>query len=433
MKMRVNGWKALTIVATLVSASGCAKHAQPAAVVSAEPATAQVRTTPQSPAQDRLSALSLTMNQAQQWNEPQASDVNIRPFVGEPGVAEATTVNVSKVTFAQEGGDFDPSISRDGSTLVFASTQHRNTSDIYVKQVNTKTVTQLTRDPAQDVMPAISPDGSMIAYCSDRSGNWDVFVMPVTGGKAFQITSDITPDVAPSWSPDGTQLVFSRLGETSGRWEMWTVRVAKPEVAQFIGYGLFPKWCPTAGTGEDRGDQILFQLGRERGNRGFSLWTLSFKNGEASNPTQIVSDTSNALINPTWSPDGKWIVYAQVPMSQAANTTPDSSSLWMTSTQGEGTVRLTTGHGVSLSPTWSKNNQLFFVSNRDGVENVWSLRMQDAVRTANAITSGQASMAVTLSSPEDTREDPHAPESDDMQSGDDDAVETASEDEKNHR
>jgi Tol biopolymer transport system component len=120
-------------------------------------------------------------------------------------------------------------------------------------------------------------------------------------------------------------------------------------------------------------------------------------------------------------------------MSQAANTTPDSSSLWMTSTQGEGTVRLTTGHGVSLSPTWSKNNQLFFVSNRDGVENVWSLRMQDAVRTANAITSGQASMAVTLSSPEDTREDPHAPESDDMESGDDDAVETASEDEKNHR
>jgi hypothetical protein len=394
MSKRANVGMALTMVGAIFAAAGCASRVQQEPVAVAQPAPVETTTDHTEP---RMSALTLTMEQEQGWSEPQADALNIRPFVGEDGVSEATTVNVSKVTFAQEGGDFDPSISRDGSTLVFASTQHRATSDIYVKQVNTKTVTQLTRDAAQDVMPAISPDGSMIAYASDRSGNWDVFVMPVTGGKAFQITTDVTADVAPSWSPDGTQLVFSRLGETSGRWEMWTVRVAKPEVAQFIGYGLFPKWCPTPGTGTDGGDQILFQLGRERGNRGFGLWTLTYKNGEASNPTQIVSDTGNALINPSWSPDGKWIVYAQVPMTQASSTTPESSSLWMTSTQGEGTVRLTTGHGVALSPVWSRNEQLFFVSNRDGVDNVWSMRMQDAVRTASALVApGNAAIAVEL-------------------------------------
>ena len=394
MSKRANVGMALTMVGAIFAAAGCASRVQQEPVAVAQPAPVETTTDHTEP---RMSALTLTMEQEQGWSEPQADALNIRPFVGEDGVSEATTVNVSKVTFAQEGGDFDPSISRDGSTLVFASTQHRATSDIYVKQVNTKTVTQLTRDAAQDVMPAISPDGSMIAYASDRSGNWDVFVMPVTGGKAFQITTDVTADVAPSWSPDGTQLVFSRLGETSGRWEMWTVRVSKPEVAQFIGYGLFPKWCPTPGTGTDGGDQILFQLGRERGNRGFGLWTLTYKNGEASNPTQIVSDTGNALINPSWSPDGKWIVYAQVPMTQASSTTPESSSLWMTSTQGEGTVRLTTGHGVALSPVWSRNEQLFFVSNRDGVDNVWSMRMQDAVRTASALVApGNAAIAVEL-------------------------------------
>ncbi len=394
MSKRANVGMALTMVGAIFAAAGCASRVQQEPVAVAQPAPLETTTDHTEP---RMSALTLTMEQEQGWSEPQADALNIRPFVGEDGVSEATTVNVSKVTFAQEGGDFDPSISRDGSTLVFASTQHRATSDIYVKQVNTKTVTQLTRDAAQDVMPAISPDGSMIAYASDRSGNWDVFVMPVTGGKAFQITTDVTADVAPSWSPDGTQLVFSRLGETSGRWEMWTVRVAKPEVAQFIGYGLFPKWCPTPGTGAEGGDQILFQLGRERGNRGFGLWTLTYKNGEASNPTQIVSDTGNALINPSWSPDGKWIVYAQVPMTQASSATPESSSLWMTSTQGEGTVRLTTGHGVALSPVWSRNEQLFFVSNRDGVDNVWSMRMQDAVRTASALVApGNAAIAVEL-------------------------------------
>lgn len=411
MSKRANVGVALTVVGAMFAAAGCASRVQHEPVAAAEPV--QIAPTTES-AEPRMNALAITMQQEQGWTQSQPDDLNIRPFVGEPGVSEATTVNVSKVTFAQEGGDFDPSISRDGSTLVFASTQHRATSDIYVKQVNTKTVTQLTRDPAQDVMPAISPDGSMIAYCSDRSGNWDVFVMPVTGGKAFQITTDMTADVAPSWSPDGTQLVFSRLGETSGRWEMWTVRVSKPEVAQFIGYGLFPKWCPTPGTGDEGGDQILFQLGRERGNRGFGLWTLTYNNGEASNPTQIVSDTGNALINPSWSPDGKWIVYAQVSMAQASNATPESSSLWMTSTQGEGTVRLTTGHGVALSPVWSKNEQLFFVSNRDGVDNVWSMRMQDAVRTANAlVSSGNAAIATELR---------HEPEQDAE-------LETASEDE----
>ena len=110
-----------------------------------------------------------------------------------------------------------------------------------------------------------------------------------------------------------------------------------------------------------------------------------------------MSDTGNALINPSWSPDGNWIVYAQVPMTQPSDTTPESSSLWMTSTQGEGTVRLTTGHGVALSPVWSKSDHLFFVSNRDGVENVWSMRMQDAVRTASALVApGTAAIATEL-------------------------------------
>ncbi|MFT3686129.1 MAG: hypothetical protein QM783_14615 [Phycisphaerales bacterium] len=45
------------------------------------------------------------------------------------------TEGLTQVTFATEGADFDPRISRDGSTLVFASTQHRATADLYIKKV----------------------------------------------------------------------------------------------------------------------------------------------------------------------------------------------------------------------------------------------------------------------------------------------------------
>lgn len=321
--------------------------------------------------------------------------LSLRPTVGEAGFSEPSTVNVSRVTFADEGADFDPCLSNDGSMMVYASTQHSTNSDIYVKRVDSRVTTRLTNDNGQDVMPRLSPDGSMVAFASDRSGNWDIYVMPVTGGKAIQVTQGLEEEIAPSWSPDGTQLVYSRMGQSSGRWEMWVAGVDNPDVANFVGYGLFPQWCPVAATGENGSDKILFQLGRERGRRSFGVWTLDISNGKAQNAAQIASNSEQALINPCWSPDGKWIIFAQVPLDQVGQDSPgaiDSSdhvgpshaSLWMVSSDGEGQVRLTTGRGSALSPAWAKNDRLFFVSNRDGVDNVWAMDLSGALQTAQA-------------------------------------------------
>ena len=111
----------------------------------------------------------------------------------------AAIENVSRITFATEGADFDPAVSQDGSTLVFASTQHRTKSDIYLKQVSSRVVTRLTNDPGDDVQPAISPDGTRIAFASNRNGNWDIFVMPAKGGQAVQWTDEAADDLHPSW------------------------------------------------------------------------------------------------------------------------------------------------------------------------------------------------------------------------------------------
>lgn len=331
--------------------------------------------------------------------------LSLRPTVGEKNFNEPTTVNVSRVSFADEGADFDPCISNDGTIMVYASTQHSTNADIYLKRVDSRVTTRLTNDNAQDVMPRISPDGSMVAFASDRSGNWDIYVMPVTGGKAIQVTQGLEEEIAPSWSPEGTQIVYSRMGQTSGRWEMWVASIENPDVANFVGYGLFPQWCPVAGTGDGGSDKILYQLGRERGRRSFGVWTLDVSNGKAQNAAQIASNTEQALINPCWSPDGKWIIYSQVPLDQVGQDSPgaiDSSdhvgpshaSLWMVSSDGEGQVRLTTGRGSALSPTWAHNDRLFFVSNRDGVDNVWAMDLAGALQTAmSTIKSSDTAMA----------------------------------------
>ena len=303
--------------------------------------------------------------------------------------ATRATVNVRKITDAYAGSDFDPIVSPDGSHLIYASTQHRPTADIYTKSIHGAVVTRLTDDPAQDVMPSISPDGSTIAFATDRNGSWDIFLMPVEGGNKIQITNESAHDLHPSWSPDGTKLVFSRLGQQTGRWEMWVTDVASDHGAQFIGFGLFPEWCPIASTGIDGADKILFQRSRERGDRAFSVWTIDFTPtpGTAGRETEIASGANQALINPTWSPDGQFVCFAAVPYSQSwVNSTtarPDMSTIWMVSINGTNKVKLTDGTSVDLMPAWGRNNNIFFVSNMDGQDHLWSMELSPAVRAAS--------------------------------------------------
>lgn len=325
---------------------------------------------------------------------------------------------LAHVTFAPEGADFDPCISRDAQFMVFASTQHRATSDIYFKKVDGRTITQLTADPAQDVMPAISPDGKKIAFCSNRRGNWDVFVMSVSGGQAVQVTSELSHELHPTWSPDGKKLAFSRLGETSGRWEIWVTDAVGASGNEFLGYGLFPEWCPVAGTGENGRDKILFQRSRERGDRAFSVWTVDYKTGDTSSPTEIVADTTAAVINASWSPDGQSIVYATVAnpnQPRMAGTGAGSgqfagagaaSQLWITGIDGTGRVALTSDQHLNLMPIWATDGRIYFVSDRSGTNNVWSLGTEKAMYAAKGQPMPGQGNAARAGAPADGQSDP---------------------------
>lgn len=309
----------------------------------------------------------------------------------EPITALQGEGNLKQVSFAPEGGDFTPDVDRSGSFLVYASKQHSQSFDIYRKAIDGRTVTQVTSDPSDDMMPAISPDGKHIAFVSNRTGNWDVFIMPTDGGPPTQVTFETDDEVQPTWSPDSRQLAFARKNARTSRWEIWTTTAHEPSGSTFLCEGFLPRWCPDAAE-----SCILFQRARQQGSRFYGVWTIKVENGQAMNPTEIVSAQNAAIIQPNWAPDGRRIVFTTVvdPASQSGEL-PDQSDLWTINLDGTGRMSLTGGHFRNMQAVWAANDKIYFVSNRAGVENLWCVHpgatdapgMRDGQAGSNLVTA----------------------------------------------
>src|SRR5690348_1714578 len=81
--------------------------------------------------------------------------------------------------------------------------------DIWIANENGSGAQRLTDNKARDIYPRFSPDGSWIAFSSNRDGNYDVFVIPAAGGKPKQLTFHTADDNVVGWSPDGKKVLFS--------------------------------------------------------------------------------------------------------------------------------------------------------------------------------------------------------------------------------
>ena len=98
--------------------------------------------------------------------------------------------------------------SRDGHWLLYDS-DLRGNADIYrVSLLGGGEIEQLTSEPYDEFAPALSPDGSELAYHSWRTGTRDIEVKPLNGGPVVHVTDSPAHESYPSWSPDGRSLAF---------------------------------------------------------------------------------------------------------------------------------------------------------------------------------------------------------------------------------
>jgi len=283
--------------------------------------------------------------------------------------------SLTQHSFCNEGGDFDPDLSADGLWIVLSSLRHAPNPDLYIKRVNGSTVTRLTSDPASEIQPAFSPAGDKVAYAGNRANNWDIWVVGVDASNPVQLTSGPANDIHPSWSPDGKYIAYCSLGPRSKQWELWVVDVQTPSIKKFIGYGLFPEWCPEASI-----PKIAYQQARYRGSQWFSVWTIDLIDGEAKYPTEIVTSAQHACICPDWSPDGSRLTYGTVgsalyePQQQPQPAMSSGQDIWIVDLDGRNNLKLTNADAANFSPTWGPDQKVYFCSDRSGIENIWSVK-----------------------------------------------------------
>jgi TolB protein len=171
----------------------------------------------------------------------------------------------------------------------------------------------LTKSGGVDEEPAVSPDGSKVAFASDRvwnvnNGGWEIFVEPLKGQwleqGLFQATFSPGHDRWPHWSPNGNYIVYASqrtliggvAGTTYHIWRMYADGSNQAPLNLSIE-GRHPAYSPD-------GTRIAFTTkARDGTNR------IAVMNADGTNPVVIANGLTDSM-QPSWSRDGKQIAFA---------------------------------------------------------------------------------------------------------------------------
>jgi Tol biopolymer transport system component len=239
-----------------------------------------------------------------------------------------------------EGTWMSVDVSPDGSWIVFDLLGH-----LYRLPVTGGEAVSLTQasGTALNFHPAISPDGTRIAFISDRGGQNNVWIMDADGADPRPVFTDLaTRFVDPDWAPDGRSLVASRVFRTPGRgWHrqtmaLWQLPLDGGEPRQLLGESLTHYEAPSfSHDGRALYYHVSYSTGEGNGllTAGHRIQRLALETRRATNvrgPTDTpqpspqflealrrapyagdVEGDAPAALTPEPSPDGRFLAFAQ--------------------------------------------------------------------------------------------------------------------------
>lgn len=240
----------------------------------------------------------------------QFADAFIEALTGTPGFAS------SRITFAS------------------ASAGKNRKKEIYISDIDGANARQLTQDGALGYGPKFSPDGSKIAYSSDKSGYRDTYVIDLNTKKRNCVAQFPGQNTGAAFSPDGSTLALSL--SKFGNPEICTIPSTGGEPTRLTnarGTDCSPTWSPD-------GTKIVY-VSDERGSPG--LYILPATGGT---PEKLNTESSYTT-EPDWSPDGKKIAYS---------VTSGGGQIGVYDMESKKTRIVSRGSGLE-SPSWTRNSR----------------------------------------------------------------------------
>ncbi len=256
------------------------------------PALGDRETVPQAPARPARGPVSVARGL------PQAQP---RPHQTVPdGTLPSVKLTEPPARVTAQPAAYSPTFSNTGTAVFFHENTSGGSSLVRGETDDRGTMLKITRivdDNAQNFHARPSPDGSRIAFDSDREGVRAVFVADADGQHVRRISGDGFAAV-PSWSPDGDRLAFIKAEPDKPRvWNLWTADLNSGELHRVTSY---PYGQPWGGSWFPDGDRIAYSHEEE-------LIVLNLKTGA----TQVFKTprAGHLVRTPAVSPDGRRIIF----------------------------------------------------------------------------------------------------------------------------
>ena len=250
----------------------------------------------------------------------------------------------------------------------------------------------LTDFPSDEVDAAISPDGKLTAFLSDRSGSFDVYVNPIGTDQFVNITQSKIPTAVPAvirrlgFTGDGHRLWISE-GQGSGPYRLLLASVLGGDARPFLADAMEPAWSPdgsmVAYHTAEPGDPI-FVADRSGGNQ-----RRIFAGGPDNHSHHL-----------TWSPDGRFLYFVK------GSPTTEEMDIWRVAVLPSGPAepeRVTTHNAMVSYLGWLDGRTLIYVGTAQEGSGQWLYVLDVQRRIPHRVSSGineqYVSVAVSTTQP----------------------------------